>query len=76
MICKTRHQIAEEFGIDTRTLRRWLREHDLHFSKCLLTPHQQKLIYIALGWPPGVDPKTYHVAATIVPEITLYQQTG
>ncbi|MCB0636612.1 MAG: hypothetical protein KDC54_08340 [Lewinella sp.] len=76
MICKTRIQIAREFGVDTRTLRRWLREHDLNFSKRLLTPHEQKLIYISLGWPPGVDPQTYHVTATVVPDVPLYQQTG
>ncbi|MCD2260212.1 helix-turn-helix domain-containing protein [Psychroserpens luteolus] len=48
---KTRQQIAIEYGISPRTLRRWLKQDEIYLPKRLLTPREQKRIYKKFGWP-------------------------
>lgn len=48
---KTRKEIAEELGISTRTLRRWLKQKEIHLPRTLLGPKEQKIIYDAVGKP-------------------------
>lgn len=51
---KSREQIAREYGIDVRTLRRRLKRYDLEIPKGFLTPKVQRLIYETFGPPPKV----------------------
>ena len=51
-LSKTRYQIADEYGICTKTLYRWIKEKKLNISKGLLTPKEQKIIYETFGAPP------------------------
>ena len=48
---KTRQQIANEYGISTRTLRRWLTQNDITLPSRLLGPKEQELIYQTFGRP-------------------------
>ena len=48
---KTRKEIAEELGISTRTLRRWLKQKGIELPRTLLGPKEQKIIYDAVGKP-------------------------
>jgi len=48
---KTRTQIAAEYGICPRTLRRWLKREQVNVSSGLLCPKEQARIYQALGTP-------------------------
>ena len=48
---KTRAQIAAEYGVSTRTLRRWLQRHEVPVSSGLLCPKDQARIHQALGKP-------------------------
>ena len=50
MTFKTRKEIAEEYGISERTLRRWIKKIDLNISSGLLSPKEQNLIYEAFGF--------------------------
>lgn len=56
---KTRQQIADEYGVSTKTLNNWLILHDIILPKCGVTPKYQKLIYEALGYPPCVEKANY-----------------
>jgi len=47
---KTKTQIAEELGISLSTLQRWLKKHDLHIPRGLISPEKQKKIYKVLGY--------------------------
>ena len=48
---KTRQEIANEYGVDRKTLYRWLKRENIEISKGLVTPKEQKLIYDRLGKP-------------------------
>ena len=48
---KTRQQIAYEYGICSRTLKRWLAAHEIKLSKGLITPKEQEMIYNLFGIP-------------------------
>lgn len=48
---KTRQQIADEYGIDRKTLYRWLKKADIQLSGSLVTPAEQELIYQKFGKP-------------------------
>ncbi len=48
---KTRQQIAEEYGITPRTLRRWIKKNNINLPKRLICPQEQKKIYEAFGPP-------------------------
>ena len=48
---KTRQQIAHEYGISARTLRRWLQKTDIKLPNRLLGPKEQRLIYEEFGNP-------------------------
>ena len=48
---KTRQQIAQEYGISTRTLRRWLKKAEIKLPNRLLGPKEQILIYEEFGYP-------------------------
>lgn len=52
---KTRQQIAEEYGITPRTLRRWLKKNKIELPKRLICPNEQKLIYKTFGPPEVID---------------------
>lgn len=49
--CKSRKQLAAEFGIDPKTFRRMLKRHDLDLPLGLLTPEWVEKIYQTLGRP-------------------------
>lgn len=57
--CKTRQQIADEYSFCEQTLRRKLRLHSIKLPRGLVTPKWQKVIYEALGYPPGVSKADY-----------------
>ena len=49
---KTRQQIADEYGINRKTLYRKLKKYGIALpSQGLLTPEQQQAIYARLGTP-------------------------
>jgi len=48
---KTRQEIADEYGISTKTFSRWLKKENIVLSSGLLTPKEQKIIYETLGKP-------------------------
>ena len=48
---KTRQQIAAEYGITTRTFRRWLKKHGVILPNRLLCPREQQTIYTLFGDP-------------------------
>ena len=50
---KTREIISSEYGIDVRTLRRWLKRENLHPPQGPLNPKWQKIIYETFGDPPA-----------------------
>lgn len=50
---KTRYQLASEYGIEPRTLRRWIKKANLSIpAYSLLKPKDVKLIYTEFGEPP------------------------
>ncbi|TXF81309.1 hypothetical protein FUA23_22025 [Neolewinella aurantiaca] len=53
MYLKSRANIAEEFGVCRKTLRKWMDAMPYEFPYLLAAPWQ-KLIYSELGYPPGV----------------------
>jgi len=48
---KSRLQIAEEYGIDYKTLVRRLKKHNVILPSGLVYPREQKDIYLILGYP-------------------------
>ena len=48
---KSRKQLAEEYGVSTRTLRRWFKNKELIIPPSLLLPKDLELIYKVLGNP-------------------------
>jgi transcriptional antiterminator len=50
---KSRKEVAEEYQISTRTLRRWIKKANLVIPKRYLTPKEQSKIYNTFGEPPS-----------------------
>lgn len=48
---KTRQQMADEFGIDRKTLYRWMKRNKISVDSGLLTPSEQAQIYSTFGKP-------------------------
>jgi transcriptional regulator with XRE-family HTH domain len=48
---KSRQEIAEEYGISTRTLSRWFQKNNLNIPNGLLSPKIQDVIYQEFGRP-------------------------
>ncbi|WP_420868334.1 helix-turn-helix domain-containing protein [Aestuariivivens sediminis] len=48
---KTREQIAAEYGVSPRTLRRWLKNCNIILPNRLVCPKEQRLIYNKFGYP-------------------------
>lgn len=48
---KSRQQIADEYGISTKTLSRWIQKERIIISNGLLTPKEQSVIYEKFGNP-------------------------
>ncbi|MEZ5042475.1 MAG: hypothetical protein R2828_21420 [Saprospiraceae bacterium] len=48
---KTRGEIAEEYGICTKTLTRWLKKEEIQLPNRLVSPKAQALIYERFGNP-------------------------
>lgn len=57
--CKTRQQIADEYGWSVQTLRARLKVNKIDLPKGLISPLWQRMIYEALGYPPGVLKREY-----------------
>ncbi|MFQ5447800.1 MAG: hypothetical protein ACE5FF_12780 [Saprospiraceae bacterium] len=51
----TRQQIAAEYGIDRKTLRRKMKKAGIFPPDGLLDRKWQKAIYEALNYPPGIS---------------------
>lgn len=51
---KSRKSIADEYGIDVRTLRRWCHRHNLSLPAGSLSPKYQRIIYESFGPPPPI----------------------
>jgi transposase-like protein len=48
---KTRQQLADEYGVNRKTLYRWLKRKKINFDGGLLTPTEQTMIYDTFGAP-------------------------
>jgi hypothetical protein len=48
---KTKQQIANEYGICTKTLNKWLKENHIRIKRGLINPKMQSIIYGKLGIP-------------------------
>ena len=48
---KSRKQLADEYGVSPRTLRRWFKNNKLTLPPSLLLPKDLELIYNVLGNP-------------------------
>ena len=48
---KTRQEIANEYGIDRKTLYRWLKKENIKIPRGLINPKLQSKIYNVLGKP-------------------------
>lgn len=51
-VAKTREQVADEYGISERTLRRRLKKENIVLPKGNIMPKDQLRIYESLGPPP------------------------
>ncbi|MGB0863284.1 MAG: hypothetical protein ACPGXZ_10220 [Saprospiraceae bacterium] len=51
---KTRKQLALEYGISERTLRRYIKKLNIEIPSGNLTPKNQKIIYENLGYPNNI----------------------
>ena len=60
-LTKTRSEIAEEYGIDRRTLQRWLKKEKVAIPNRMLTPREQQLIYQLFGKPESLDTRGRNV---------------
>lgn len=58
---KSRQEIAEEYGVSTRTLSRWIQNHDLLIPKGLICPKDQEVIYEKFGKAQKEESKKLHV---------------
>jgi len=50
---KSRHEIAQEYGISVRTLYRWIKNSQLAFPNGVISPKDQDLLYEKFGKPVG-----------------------
>jgi hypothetical protein len=48
---KTKKQIADEYGICTKTLNKWLKASGIKIQRGLINPKKQELIYKQFGFP-------------------------
>ena len=48
---KTKQQIANEYGICTKTLNKWLKGEKIKIHRGLINPKRQDLIYRKFGTP-------------------------
>lgn len=48
---KTRQQIANLYGVDRKTLYRWLKNAGIKLSNGLVTPKEQEMIFETFGYP-------------------------
>jgi hypothetical protein len=48
---KTKIQIANEYGICTKTLNKWLKDAKIDLHRGLINPKNQELIYEKFGIP-------------------------
>ncbi len=48
---KSRKQLADEYGVSPRTLRRWFKSKELILPPSLLLPKDLEVIYSVLGDP-------------------------
>lgn len=48
---KSKQQIADEYGICTKTLTKWLKEEGIFLKRGLISPRNQEIIYERLGFP-------------------------
>jgi DNA invertase Pin-like site-specific DNA recombinase len=48
---KSRQEIAIEYGINRKTLQRWLDRENIKLPHRLLLPREQDIIYQTFGWP-------------------------
>jgi DNA invertase Pin-like site-specific DNA recombinase len=48
---KTRDEVAIEYGIDVRTLYRWLKKEGINLPQGLIKPAHLKIIYETFGIP-------------------------
>ena len=53
--CKTRQQIANEFGFSYQTLWRKLKKRNIEIPTGLICPNSLFIIYEALGYPNGIS---------------------
>jgi hypothetical protein len=50
-IAKSKRQIADEYGICTKTLTKWLKDEKIFLKRGLINPKRQEIIYKRLGFP-------------------------
>lgn len=48
---KTKQQIADEYGICTKTFNKWLKDEKILIPRGLINPKKQELIYETFGLP-------------------------
>jgi DNA invertase Pin-like site-specific DNA recombinase len=48
---KSRAEVAEEYGINVKTLYRWIKKSNIILPKGLITPFHLQLIYNTFGIP-------------------------
>lgn len=56
MKCKSRHEIAKEYGVDRKTLAKMLKRRNIELPRGLLTPEWVEKVYETLGNPHGDPP--------------------
>ena len=59
---KTRLQLADEYGINYKTLMRKLKKSNISLPKGNVFPKNQKLIYERLGYPNTLIKEIYQIA--------------
>ncbi len=59
---KTRSQVADEYGITPRTLRRWIKKYNINLPPGLICPKDQKKIYEKLGTPLENNPQEKRIS--------------
>lgn len=57
MKCKTRHELAKEYGVDRKTLVKMLKRRQIELPPGLLTPEWVEKIYETLGRPEKESPR-------------------
>ena len=48
---KTRQEVALEYGINVRTLHRWLKKSNINLPGGLIDPYHLQMIYHTYGYP-------------------------